>query len=366
MKFLFAGGGTLGSVLPLVAIAQNIQKKDTHAEILWIGTNTGPEKIVIESYSIPFVSIPAGKLRRYISFKNVTDSLSVFLGFLKALRILFSYKPDVIIGAGSFVQVPVIYAAGIFFKKTRIIIHQQDIKKGMANALCERFAHLITVSTEKSQGDFSASKTSLTGNPIREEILKGNTAQGFKLFKKMPTAPVILILGGGTGSQFINTLVFNTLKDLTAFCCVLHIAGQKKYLETRLPKQEDRYQSYPLLTKNLADAYTIADIVVSRAGFSTISELAALAKPIILIPIPKTHQEKNADYFLKKNAAIVLHQKELTAQKFVKTIKELLDDAHRRFALSSAICNSTPPDATKKFLDAIRMMIDQTIKVKKW
>lgn len=366
MKFLFAGGGTLGSVLPLVAIAQKIQENDTHTEILWIGTAAGPEKMVIESYSIPFVSIPAGKLRRYISFKNITDCLSVFLGFLKALRILFSYKPDVIIGAGSFIQVPVIYAAGIFFKKTRIIIHQQDIKKGLANTLCERFAHLITVSAEKSQGDFPAAKTSLTGNPIREEILKGDTAQGFKLFKKMPTAPVILILGGGTGSQFINTLVVNTLKELTAFCYVLHITGKKKYRETNARKQEERYQSYPLLAKNLADAYAIADIVISRAGFSTISELAALAKPVILIPIPKTHQEENAAYFLKKGAAIALNQKELTEKKFVKTIKELLDDAHRRFALSSAICNSIPTDATKKFLDAIRMMLDQTIKVKKW
>jgi UDP-N-acetylglucosamine--N-acetylmuramyl-(pentapeptide) pyrophosphoryl-undecaprenol N-acetylglucosamine transferase len=366
MKFVFAGGGTLGSVLPLVAIAQKIQEKDTHTELLWIGTATGPEKVVIESYSIPFVSIPAGKFRRYISFKNITDTVSIFLGFLKAFRILFFYKPDVLIGAGSFIQVPVIYAAGIFFKKTRIIIHQQDIKKGLANTLCERFADLITVSTEKSLADFPEAKTSLTGNPIREEILKGGTTEGFKLFKKVPTAPVVLILGGGTGSQFINALVANSLTDLTAFCSVLHITGQKKYQETNSRQLEDRYRSYPLLTKNLAEAYSIADIVISRAGFSTISELAALAKPTILIPIPKTHQEENAKYFLKKNAVIMLEQEKLTNQKFVKTIKELLDDAHKRFALSSAISNSIPPEATNKFLDAIRMMLDKTIKVKKW
>lgn len=366
MKILFAGGGTLGSVSPLIAIAQKIQERNTHSQMLWVGTKAGPEVKLVQSYRIPFVSIPTGKLRRYFSFKNAADIMHITRGFLKSIYILFSFKPHLIIGAGSFVQVPLVYAAAIFWKKARIIIHQQDVCRGLANKLCTRCAHLITVSVKESLRDFPLGKAAHTGNPIREETFTGNMRQGFALFKMPPSLPVVLILGGGTGSQFINTLVRNSLSELTRFCFVLHLTGKDKEPDMPYLAQEERYSSYELLTDALGDAYAIADIVVSRAGFSTITELAALAKPTILIPIPETHQEKNADYFKQRNAVLVLRQSKLTDATFVKTIKKLMDDSELRFKLSSRISTTLPIDATEQFLAKMNTLFDQSINVRKW
>lgn len=371
MKLLLTGGGTLGSVSPIIAVIQKLQAQSSRIEILWIGTKKGPEKNLVAHYNFKYKHISAGKLRRYVSFHNLTDSIKILLGFLKSCWLIYKFKPYVIIGAGGFVQVPVIYAAGMFFKKTKIIIHQQDIKAGLANKLCTKFADKITVSIQKSLSDFPQDKTVLTGNPYRKEILIGDIDQALKLFHLTQNLPTVLILGGGIGALALNRLVIKSLNKLTEFCQIIHVTGKNKSIDSNSIGIDHlvnvHYHSYKFLTDELKHGYAVADLVISRAGFSTLTELSVLAKPAILIPMPDSHQEQNAKFFAKQKAAIVLRQKTLIPERFVKTVKNLLLNRELRFELSNNISKIMPADATEKFIkEVVKLIESPTVTIKKW
>jgi UDP-N-acetylglucosamine--N-acetylmuramyl-(pentapeptide) pyrophosphoryl-undecaprenol N-acetylglucosamine transferase len=362
MRLLLTGGGTLGSVLPLIAIAQKLKAKDSHIEIYWVGTKAGPEKKIVLNYGLNYISISTGKLRRYFSLKNLTDIIKIFLGFIKSIYIIYRVKPNLIIGAGSFTQVPVIYAGSLFKKK--IIIHQQDIKKGLANNLCAKFADKIIVSLSCSLADFPAKKTVLIGNPYRTEILQGNVTTAGKIFNLQTNLPVILILGGGTGALSLNRLLIQSLAKLTRFCQVIHITGKSKQPMAKLLKN---YHPVEFIIDELKHAYAAADLVITRAGFSTLTELSVLAKPTLIVPIPSTHQEDNAKFFADQGAAVVLEQNNLTSRKFVHTIKSILENRELRFRLSSNISKIIPVDSTEMFIKKIGELMDNKgIEVKRW
>lgn len=361
MRLLLVGGGTLGSVSPLIAIFEELQEKGSRFESLWVGTEDGPERTLVAEYNITYCPIPAGKLRRYFSVKNFTDLLSLMRGFWKSVWILLQFRPDVIIGAGSFVQVPIIAAAHCFSRKTKIIIHQQDVTTGLANQICARWADLITTSAEQSLNGFN---TIFTGNPYRKEILKGDVARAFEAFKLEPNLPTILVLGGGTGALAINELVTSAIPRLTKFCQIIHITG--RHTTNAVPVSTPRYHLYEIMTTLLKDAYAAADLVISRAGFATITELAALAKPSIIIPMPETHQEANAQWLAENSAAVVLSQKTLTSEQLTERIRELLQNKEELFELSSRISNILPKNANERFLRVVMEMTEQGIKVKQW
>ncbi len=214
MRILFVGGGTLGSVSPLIAIFEDLQESDSRVEFLWVGTKNGPERAFVAGYNITYRAIPSGKLRRYFSFKNFADIFSIFHGFGKSVLILINFRPDIIIGAGSFVQVPILVAAKFFFRKTKIIIHQQDITPGLANRFSAGWAHVITVSAEQSLNSFPRTKSVFTGNPYRKEITKGYISRAFDIFKLEPNLPTILVLGGGSGAVAINKLLTRAIVKL--------------------------------------------------------------------------------------------------------------------------------------------------------
>ncbi|HCA66685.1 MAG: hypothetical protein A2249_04320 [Candidatus Jacksonbacteria bacterium RIFOXYA2_FULL_44_7] len=364
MRILFVGGGTLGSVSPLIAIFEDLQKSDARVECLWVGTKNGPERAFIAGYNITYRAIPAGKLRRYFSFKNFADILFVFQGFCKSVLILINFRPDIIIGAGSFVQVPILLAAKCFFRKTKIIIHQQDITPGLANRLSAKWAHVITVSTEQSLNHFQRTKSVFTGNPYRKEIAKGDISRAFDIFKLEPKIPTILVLGGGSGAVAINKLLTRAIPKLAIFCQIIHLTGTNK--EDGAPKNISRYHAYEFLTSFLKDAYAVADLVISRAGFATITELAALAKPSIIIPIPDTHQEENALWLSKNRAAVIMPQKTLTPNKLSKGVREIIENKEESFRLSSNISTILPKDSNEKFLQVMIATLEHGIRVKKW
>ena len=364
MRIIFVGGGTLGSCGPLIAIAETLKKRDSHIDIVWIGTQNGPEKNIISSYGYQYRSIHAGKLRRYFSFKNFTDVVHSVLGFLQSLYVLATLKPSLIIGAGSFVQVPLIYARALAFRKTRLIIHQQDIKPGLANLLCAPHADRITVATKESFADFPQEKTLCIGNPIREEIRNGSIAKAYDIFHLDKEKPVVLILGGGTGAAALNALVIAALPYLLDVCQIIHVTGiGKERTDNNYPPT---YHWYDLLTHSLAHAYAVADVCVTRAGFSTLTELAVLAKPILVIPMPNSHQEVNAAFFEKQHAAVVLKEKGLDPKNLAARITSLLHNQHERFQLSARIAQVMPSDATERLVNEIKRLADETIYKKKW
>lgn len=322
-KIILTGGGTMGSVTPLLALAEEIRAKDPETEFFWIGTKGGPEKKIISGEGIKFIAIPAGKLRRYFSGKNLFTPFLVLGGFLKSFFIILKFKPGIILSAGGFVGVPVIWAGWIL--KIPSLVHQQDIRPGFANKLTARFAKIITVVFPESKKYFP--EAIFAGNPVRRKIFSGNGERAIKFFGLEKNLPTILILGGGTGALELNKIVLEAVPELTKFCQIIHITGgrfdEKLMAEN---KEKLRYHPFDFLDAELKDAYVAADLVVSRAGLGTLTELAALGKPTILVPMSKSHQEDNAWYFKKNNAVEILEQVRLTSENFVASINELLNN----------------------------------------
>ncbi|MBI5766109.1 UDP-N-acetylglucosamine--N-acetylmuramyl-(pentapeptide) pyrophosphoryl-undecaprenol N-acetylglucosamine transferase, partial [Candidatus Falkowbacteria bacterium] len=274
----------------------------------------------VEDYKINFKSICAGKFRRYFTWQNFIDPFIVSWGFLQSIFVLMRAKPNCVMVAGSFAGVPVAWASWLL--RIPILIHQQDIVAGLANKLMANVAKKITVSFEVSLKDFFSDKTVLTGNPVREEIYFCDPEKSKDFFKLKKDLPLLLILGGGTGAQFINELVEKSLAELLQFCQIIHITGSGKSLDV----EAENYHQFEFLTNEMPEALCAADLVVSRAGISTLSELIILGKPVILIPIPQSHQEINAQYFQKNNAVLALRQENLNQAIFTDTIKELFFD----------------------------------------
>lgn len=318
MKIILSGGGTGGPVSPLIAIYQEIKKRQPQADFLWVGTKSGPEAKMVSSYGINFQSISSGKLRRYFSWQNFFDPILIFIGFIQSFFIILKYKPNLIMSAGGFVAVPVALAAWIL--KKPVIIHQQDIRTGLANKIMTPLAKVITVSFAKSLKDFPQQKTSVVGNPVRQEILQGNKKAGLNFLGFDENLPVVLVMGGGTGASFLNQLVEKSISELIKFCQVVHLTGSRAVKEINDP----RYKKFEFLTKEIKDVFAASDLAVTRGGMATLTEFAALAKPTLIIPMPG-QQEENANEFFKNNAAAVIKQQNLNPENFVTAIKELLD-----------------------------------------
>lgn len=339
----------MGSVSPLIAVYEKIKKENPQVEFLFIGTKSGPEEEAIASYKIPFRAIYSGKWRRYFDWANLFDPFKIFSGFSQSFFILLAFRPQAVMVAGSFVGVPVAWAAWLL--GIPVLIHQQDIVAGLANKLMANAAKKITISFESSLRYFSPAKTVLTGNPVREEFFTCDQRKGREIFNLKEDLPVVLVLGGGTGAQKINKVVEKSLAELLQFCQIIHITGKGK----KVSAQAENYHQYEFLTHEMIDALCAADLVVSRAGMSTLSELAILAKPIILIPI-SGHQEANAGYFQKNNAAISLSQATLGSEVFVSAIKELVFSQGKRENFSRNVSKIMRADGAEKVAKLILKM----------
>jgi UDP-N-acetylglucosamine--N-acetylmuramyl-(pentapeptide) pyrophosphoryl-undecaprenol N-acetylglucosamine transferase len=353
-KYILAGGGTMGSVTPLLAVTEELKKRTTDAEFLWIGTKGGPEKKVIESAGIKFASVPAGKLRRYFSGWNFLTPFLIISGFFKTFWLILKFKPQMILSAGGFVAVPVIWAGWIL--RVPSLVHQEDLRPGLANKLTARFAKIITVTFSESLKYFP--KAVVVGNPVRQEIFSGDKERAVEIFNLEKDLPTIFILGGGTGAMSLNKIVVAAVRELVKFCQVIHMTGKRidEVLQEEIEnikREAARYHTVEFLGKELPDVFSVADLVISRAGMATLTELAVLGKSTVLIPIPKSHQEENAYYFKKQNAVVFWNEGDLTAENFSAAIQELLGNKVELENLSRNIKEIMPNDAAKKIADEI-------------
>lgn len=339
----------MGSVSPLLALFEEMQGRIPHIKCVWVGTITGPEKKIAESYGIEYVSIASGKLRRYFSAQNFLDTLSIILGFFQSIFFIIQFKPSLVLTAGGFVAVPLVWAAWVM--RVPVHIHQQDARIGLANKLMAPFASLITATFEKNADYFKNKNVVVTGNPLRKDLISLDKEKAIEFFGFSKNLPVILIIGGGTGALVINKYISDSFEQLITFCQIIHSTGEGKMI---YPKKNSRYRAYEFLYhEGLSHAYSASDLVVSRAGMSTLTELSRFAKPALVIPIPQSHQEDNAREFENKNAARVLHQQDLTSEKFVKIIQESLQDKNLLKTLSENIGNMFPKDAAEKAVGEI-------------
>jgi UDP-N-acetylglucosamine--N-acetylmuramyl-(pentapeptide) pyrophosphoryl-undecaprenol N-acetylglucosamine transferase len=353
-KIILSGGGTGGSVTPILAIAKELKKHKDNIYFTFVGTKDGPEKNLVssfDSFNIPFKILPAGKLRRYFTWKNFRDLIQIIQAFFKSFKLLRLEKPDLIITAGSFASVPLVYAA--YFKKIPILIHQQDVRPGLANKLMAPLARVITVVFEKSLVDYGP-KAVLVGNPL---ILPDNFYWPENINASFYNSSKLLVLciGGGTGAKDLNSLMYETKDKLKDVCNIVHLTGRGKNDKI---SESDNYQVVEFLEHSKVLALMKrADLVVTRCGLGVLTELSALAKASILIPMPKSHQEDNALIFSKNDAGIYLKQNEIKGEDLVKEISKLLNNPEKRQELSKNIYKMIKKGAEKKIAGIIQEII---------
>lgn len=342
----------MGSVMPLFAIAEIYKKFNSKAEFVWVGTKYGPEKDLVAASGGRFFAIISGKWRRYFSLRNFFDFFKIIIGFLQSLILLWQEKPDLLISAGGFVSVPLHFAA--FLLGIPAWTHQQDARPGLANKIMSRMAKKITTALRETLKYFPQKKTEWIGNPVRD-LMPICAGESRKKLNIPDGAPVVLAMGGGTGSASINKLIIEALPAWPRNWHIIHLTGKERprELQENAAKVFPNYHVYPFLKEEIKDAYAIADVVVARAGFATITELAALGKAVVLLPMSGTHQEDNAKLLADSEAAVVMDERMTDGLKLARTIADLVADREMRKYLGEKLRAILPVAAPEKIIEII-------------
>lgn len=347
-KIALTGGGTAGHITPNFALVPELKKRGF--EVIYIGSNDGMDKKIVEKRNIPFFGITADKLRRYFDLKNLVMPINVIKGISEAKKILKENKVDIIFSKGGFVAVPVVVAASQL--KIPVISHEADFTPGLANKIALPLSKKIccnfeeTVKLLKGKGEW-------TGCPIRSEILNGSRKKGLETFNFKNEKPIIFVTGGSLGSKYINDLIRNNIEEITKDFNVIHSCGKGK-LDNKI--NVEGYQQYELLTYDLPDVFAATDYIISRAGANAIFEFLALKKPNLLIPLSlkasRGDQILNAKSFMKKNYSLVLLEEDQDAhpELFFKKIDELVE---RKDDMIKAMSEATENDAINNICNII-------------
>lgn len=345
-RILLTGGGTAGHVTPNIALIPELRK--TGYEIHYIGTAAGIERELMARENVHYHSIPAGKLRRYFDVKNVTDIIQIGLGFLKALYLVAKIKPRVLFSKGGFVSCPVVWASWIF--RAGVIVHESDISPGLANKLSLPFAGKICYSFPETAAYLPKRKAVQTGIPVRETLLAGSQGKGRSLCGFNDAKPVIMVIGGSQGASAINSCVRDALDQLLVDFNVCHICGRGNKTDAHPGVAQFEY-----VTNELADLFALADVVISRAGATTLFELLALHKPALLIPLPlsasRGDQILNARSFEKQGFSRVLEQEKMTPETLEENIRAVYSD---RLFMVSRMKEKVSMNGTERVMEEIR------------
>lgn len=365
IRIALTGAGSGGHLFPLVTVAKYLKK--TFAEkqsfdFMFFGPMTKLEKEVMEKEMIPYKKVMSGKMRRYFSLLYFFDILKLPIGLLQALWQLFWYMPDVVFSKGGYASVPTVVAAKIY--RIPVLIHESDAAPGMANNFLGSIANRVAITFERSRIHFPAPRTVLTGNPVKEEAIGGSREKGREFLNMHnESKPVILFLGGSQGAKTINDRILGMLDDLVEKYQVVHQTGISHYKYAFHEAQKRGYKIghsdyYPMafIKEELRDVIAVADVVVSRAGSTAISEIAANKKASILVPITRSannHQRLNAYEVSKAGGAIVLEEDNFRKNLLLDSIEKLLKDGRLRAKLESNISKFHHPEATSKIADEL-------------
>ena len=364
MTIAFTGGGTGGHFYPIIAIAEAIndlvrEKRLIAPSLYYLAPNSFDEKALFEN-GITYLHIPAGKMRRYFSILNVTDSFVTLMGTLSALLTLFRLYPDVIVSKGGYGSVPTVLAARLL--RIPVVIHESDAKPGRANLLAAKFAQKIAISFESAANYFPErvrGKIARTGIPIRKALMRLETEGAEQYLGIEKDVPTVLILGGSQGAARINETVLSCLPRLVSIANVIHQTGQAHFKDVQgiaevvLGKDPhaNRYHPIDYLSEiSLQRAAGVADVVVSRGGANSIAEIGLWKKPSILIPIPETishDQRMNAYAYAKTGAAIVLDEENLNPHILASEIERILKNPELALRMGASAKGFTDPDAAR-------------------
>ncbi len=358
MKILFTGGGTGGHFYPIIAVAQEIKRlveaeKLVPPKLYYVAPDPYNRRLLFEE-GIEFISVPAGKWRRYFSLLNFTDSVKTLVGSLKALFKLFIIYPDVVFSKGGYGAFPTLLAARIL--RIPVVMHESDSRPGRVNAWSGRFAEAIACSYQEAAHFFPEARTAVTGNPIRRELLTPITSGAYEFLKLEPSVPTILIIGGSQGAVKLNDTALDILPELVKRYQVIHqvgknnhtdALGRSQYLLKDLP-EASRYHLFDYLNETAMRMVAgVTDLVISRAG-SAVFEFANWELPAILIPIPEAishDQHSNAFTYTRAGAAEVIEEINLTPSVLLSEINRLMDNPALRAKMKAGAKAFKRPEA---------------------
>jgi UDP-N-acetylglucosamine--N-acetylmuramyl-(pentapeptide) pyrophosphoryl-undecaprenol N-acetylglucosamine transferase len=361
---------TGGHLTPALAVIEELRKRNW--EIIFIGRKYAAEgnktlsveSKVIPSLGIPFFPIQAGKIQRYFNRWTIPALFRLPFGFIQAFFYLRRFKPNVVLSFGGYVSAPVVFSAWLL--KVPVITHEQTTVKGLATKFNSIFAEKIAVSWPNSLKEFPKKKVVLTGNPIRKEIFKFNE-RIWKILNFEKNLPLIFVTGGNQGSHIINKTVGEIIPQLTKTANVFHQCGhlnalgdfeKLEELRNKLPsKLKSRYhvKKY-LVVEEMGTILRKAELVISRAGANTLTELAWLGKPCILIPFPwlyQNEQEKNAKMLAQTGIAEILLQKDLSGEKLLHLIRKMLANISLYRKKANLAKKLVRPKANQKIADLV-------------
>ncbi|KRE90429.1 UDP-N-acetylglucosamine--N-acetylmuramyl-(pentapeptide) pyrophosphoryl-undecaprenol N-acetylglucosamine transferase [Paenibacillus sp. Soil766] len=309
---VFTGGGSAGHVTPNLALMHKLAQQGW--DVKYIGSATGIEKEIIDREGVPFYPISSGKLRRYFDIKNIKDPFKVMKGVYESYRLLKRLKPAIVFSKGGFVSVPVVL--GSRMNNIPVIIHESDMTPGLANKISIPFATKVCVTFPESLSHIKGGKSVLTGLPIREHISSGKASRALQLCDFHSQKPVILVMGGSLGSQVLNQAIRANLNRLTQQFQIVHLCGKGNVSDEHLHTRG--YKQFEYLNEELPDVLAMTDLVISRAGATSIFEFLGLEKPMLLIPLSRLasrgDQILNAASFQKAGYADVIQEEDLTAE----------------------------------------------------
>jgi len=353
---MIAGGGTGGHLFPGLALAEEVRKRDEKTEVVFVGTEHGIEARVLPREGYPLRFVRAEGFVGKSLLRKVKSIGKMFLSILDSYRILNAVKPDIVIGVGGYASGAVVLIA--HFKSIPTMIHEQNSVPGTANRILGRFVDHICVTYQESLSVFPMGKTFLTGNPIRSKILRGEREAAMKLFSLDKEMFTVFVFGGSSGAASINRAMvsaLNSLGEVKTKIQFLHQTGEKDYESVREAYRKAGFKGTvaPFIYQ-MAEAYAVADMVISRAGATTLAEITALGKPALLIPYPYSagrHQEFNAIKLREMGAAFVVFDNEMNGEVLAKHIREMLENEATRNEMQRASRGLGRPEACGRIID---------------
>ena len=357
MKVIITAGGTGGHINPALAIIEKIKKEDKTSEFLYIGTTNRMEKDIIPEKGIPYIGIEMQGLRRSLSPKNIAAVFKYLKGINTCKKEIKKFNPNIVIGAGGYVTAPVIYAAKKCGYKT--LVHEQNSILGLSNKMLLKYTDTLCTSFESMKPD--KVNYVYTGNPTSESAIdkKPYNKTEFKLSK---SKKLVLIVMGSLGSSTVNEVLKKTLKMFTGKKYEVVIVTGKKYYEEfqKLDKSKNVF-IFPYID-DLPRLMKVTDVLVTRAGASTLSEIMATKTPSILIPSPyvtENHQYKNAMDLVNKKAGVLLEEKNLNEESLIKEIDKLINDSNKMLDIKDNLEKLCKKNSTTLIYNEILKLINK-------
>lgn len=361
-RVIISGGGTGGHIFPAIAIADEIKRRNPNATILFVGAvgKMEMEKVPAAGYKIEGLTIVG--FQRKLTLSNFLLPFKIVASLFKAIKIIKNFNPQVVIGVGGYASGPTLQAAT--FLKIPTLIQEQNSFPGKTNKILAQKVSSICTAYEGLDRFFPENKIRFTGNPVRSEMvdLEGKRKEAFEFYELNPDKKTLLIIGGSLGARTLNESMKTHLKDLQQNDIQVLWQCGKTYIDSLTKELESTDLKGIKLVQFIARmdlAYSLADVIVSRAGAISVSELCLIKKPVILVPSPNVaedHQTKNAMALVSKNAALLVKDSEAKENLILTAIK-LLNNEDERTNLSNEISKLGKPHATADIVNEIEKII---------